>query len=157
MKKEKHGALTFLGIVMIIYGLMYALLGTLSLTETIMGVLPGHEQKEIIIIILSYTITLISVVCGIMNIKGTYKTAKMMSIILAAIGLISLIYTQITQNMFNSFDCIAIILSTGVFYLNLLAEKRHIEFLKAQKQKKKTKQKSVKKKKKSNTTTKKEK
>lgn len=122
---------------MIIYGLIYALLGTLSLTETIIGVLPGHEQKEIIIIILSYTITLISVVCGIMNIKGKYKNAKIISILLAAIGLISLIYTQITQNMFSNFDCIAIVLSTGIFYLNLLAEKRHIKFLKAQKQKNK--------------------
>ena len=137
MKKWNHGALTFLGTVMIIYGLIYALLGTLSLTETIIGVLPGHEQKEIIIIILSYTITLISVVCGIMNIKGKYKNAKIISILLAAIGLISLIYTQITQNMFSSFDCIAIVLSTGIFYLNLLAEKRHIKFLKAQKQKNK--------------------
>lgn len=138
---------------MIIYGLIYALLGTLSLTETIIGVLPGHEQKEIIIIIiiLSYTITLISVVCGIMNIKGKYKNAKIISILLAAIGLISLIYTQITQNMFSSFDCIAIVLSTGIFYLNLLAEKRHVEFLKAKKQK------TVKKRKSNKTTTKKRK
>lgn len=138
---------------MIIYGLIYALLGTLSLTETIIGVLPGHEQKEIIIIIiiLSYTITLISVVCGIMSIKGKYKNAKIISILLAAIGLISLIYTQITQNMFSSFDCIAIVLSTGIFYLNLLAEKRHIKFLKAKKQK------TVKKRKSNKTTTKKKK
>lgn len=138
---------------MIIYGLIYALLGTLSLTETIIGVLPGHEQKEIIIIIiiLSYTITLISVVCGIMSIKGKYKNAKIISILLAAIGLISLIYTQITQNMFSIFDCIAIVLSTGIFYLNLLAEKRHVEFLKAKKQK------TVKKRKSNKTTTKKRK
>lgn len=138
---------------MIIYGLIYALLGTLSLTETIIGVLPGHEQKEIIIIIiiLSYTITLISIVCGIMNIKGKYKNAKIISILLAAIGLISLIYTQITQNMFSNFDCIAIVLSTGIFYLNLLAEKRHVEFLKAKKQK------TVKKRKSNKTTTKKRK
>ena len=136
---------------MIIYGLIYALLGTLSLTETIIGVLPGHEQKEIIIIILSYTITLISVVCGIMNIKGKYKNAKIISILLATIGLISLIYTQITQNMFSNFDCIAIVLSTGIFYLNLLAEKRHVEFLKAKKQK------TVKKRKSNKTTTKKRK
>lgn len=138
---------------MIIYGLIYALLGTLSLTETIIGVLPGHEQKEIIIIIiiLSYTITLISVVCGIMSIKGKYKNAKIISILLAAIGLISLIYTQITQNMFSNFDCIAIVLSTGIFYLNLLAEKRHVEFLKAKKQK------TVKKRKSNKTTTKKRK
>lgn len=39
--------------------------------------------------------------------------------------------------MFSHFDCIAIVLSTGIFYLNLLAEKRHIKFLKAQKQKNK--------------------
>ncbi len=154
MKRENHEALTFLGTVMIIYGLIYALLGTLSLTETIMGVLPGHEQKEIIIIILSYTITLISVICGIMSIKGKYKNAKIISIFLAAIGLISLIYTQLAQDMFNSFDCIAIVLSAGIFYLTLLAEKKHVEFLKAQKQKK---QKNVKKKKTTKTTTKKEK
>lgn len=154
MKKENHGALTFLGIVMIVYGLIYALLGTLSLTETIVGVLPGHEQKEIIIILLSYTITLISIICGVMSIKGKYKITKLMSIILAAIGLISLIYTQLTINMFNSFDCIAIVLSAGTFYLALLAEKRHIEFLKAKERKK---QKKAKKTKTNKTKTKKEK
>lgn len=53
--------------------------------------------------------------------------------------------------MFSSFDCIAIVLSTGIFYLNLLAEKRHVEFLKAKKQK------TVKKRKSNKTTTKKRK
>ena len=57
MEKENHGALTFLGVVMILYGLTYAVLGTLSLAGTITGVLPGHEKQEIIVIVLSYIIT----------------------------------------------------------------------------------------------------
>ena len=51
MKSEGHGTLTFLGVVMIIFGLVYALLGTLSLMGTITGVLPGHEEQEIIVVI----------------------------------------------------------------------------------------------------------
>lgn len=139
MEKENHGALTFLGVVMILYGLIYAILGTLSILGTITGVLPGHEKQEIIVIILSYVITLISLIGGIASIKGKYKIAKTIGIIFAIIGLISLISNQLTQDMFNSFDCIAMVLGAGIFYLASVAEIRHKELEKArarQKQKK---------------------
>ena len=44
VKKESNGALTFFGILMILFGLVYAILGTLSLMGTITGLLPGHEK-----------------------------------------------------------------------------------------------------------------
>lgn len=139
MEKENHGALTFLGVVMIIYGLTYAILGTLSLAGTITGVLPGHEKQEIIVIVLSYIITLISLIGGVASIKGKYKSAKTIGIIFAIVGLASLISNQLTQDMFNSFDCIAMVLGAGIFYLASVAEIRHKELEKArarQKQKK---------------------
>ena len=131
MEKENHGALTFLGVVMILYGLTYAVLGTLSLAGTITGVLPGHEKQEIIVIVLSYIITLISLIGGVASIKGKYKSAKTIGIIFAIVGLASLISNQLTQDMFNSFDCIAMVLGAGIFYLASAAKIRHKELEKA--------------------------
>lgn len=165
MEKENHGALTFLGIVSILYGLIYALLGTLSLIGSITGIFPGHEEQKIITVVLSYTITIISIIVGITSIKGKYKKTKEIGIILVALGLISLIYNQLTQNIFNSFDCIAIVLGAGIIYLSYVAEIRHTELKKAierkkekerkEKEKKLTKTKEEPKKKTSKTTPKK--
>ena len=140
MEKENHGALTFLGVVMILYGLTYAVLGTLSLAGTITGVLPGHEKQEIIVIVLSYMITLISLIGGVASIKGKYKSAKTIGIIFAIVGLASLISNQLTQDMFNSFDCIAMVLGAGIFYLASVAEIRHKELEKARARQKKAKE-----------------
>ena len=149
MERENHGALTFLGVVMILYGLTYAILGTLSLAGTITGVLPGHEKQEIIVVVLSYIITLISLIGGIASMRGKYKTAKTIGIIFAIVGLASLISNQLTQDMFNSFDCIAMVLGAGIFYLSSVAEIR-------QKALEKTKERQKKKQKKEKETTKKE-
>lgn len=164
MERENHGALTFLGVVTILYGLAYALLGTLSLLGIIVGVLPGHEEQKILIVVLSYLITIIALIGGTTSIKGSYQNTKKISIILIIIGLISLICNKLTQNMFNSFDCIAIVLGIGIFYLAVSAEKRQQEIIKAKKeiekkkkQKTKTVQKETKKKSNKKVTTKKEK
>lgn len=123
MKSEGHGTLTFLGVVMIIFGLVYALLGTLSLMGTITGVLPGHEEQEIIIVILSYIIAILAIIGGITSVRGKFATARTVSLIFAVIGLVSLIYNQVTQDTFNNFDCITMVLGAGIFYLATTAKK----------------------------------
>ena len=123
MKSEGHGTLTFLGVVMIIFGLVYALLGTLSLMGTITGVLPGHEEQEIIIVILSYIIAILAIIGGISSVRGKFATARTVSLIFAVIGLVSLIYNQVTQDTFNNFDCITMVLGAGIFYLATTAKK----------------------------------
>jgi len=123
MKSEGHGTLTFLGVVMIIFGLVYALLGTLSLMGTITGVLPGHEEQEIIIVILSYIIAILAIIGGISSVRGKYTIAKTISLIFAIVGLVSLIYNQVTQDTFNNFDCITMVLGAGIFYLATTAKK----------------------------------
>ena len=129
MNKNNNGALKFLGIVMIIFGPVYALLGTLSLIGIITGVLPGHENQDAIIVTLSYIIAIIAIVGGVISIKGKLDKAKIIGIVFTTIGLISLVYTQISQNTFNNFDCITIVLGLGIQLLSIIAEndKEHIE------------------------------
>ena len=122
MKQEGSGALRILGIIMIIFGISYAILGTLSLLGIIMGPLPGHEEKEIIIVILTYITLLISIIGGTACIKGKIKSSKKIGVIFAIIGIISLIYSYITQEIFNNFDCITIVIGLGIIILATLAE-----------------------------------
>ena len=124
MKKESNGALTFFGILMILFGLVYAILGTLSLMGTITGLLPGHEKQEIIIVVLSYVIAIISFIGGIASVKRKYGTAKVIGLVFTIVGLASLIYVQLTQETFNTFDCIAMLLGVSIFYLSSTAKQK---------------------------------
>ena len=142
MNKNNNGALKFLGIVMIIFGLLYALLGTLSLIRIITGVLPGHENQDAIIVTLSYIIAIIAIVGGVISIKRKLDKAKIIGIVFATIGLISLVYTQIIQNTFNNFDCITIVLGLGITILSIIAEKDKETIEKSKKAKHKKREKS---------------
>ena len=114
--KKKNGVLTFFGVVMILFALFYALLGTLSLVGTVEGILPGHEQEEIVIIVLSYVVALVSLVGGIACVKGNKTLARVIGIIFALVGFVSLVYLQIAQETFSTFDCIAMLLGLSVVY-----------------------------------------
>ncbi len=107
---------------MIIFGVIYALLGILSIKGIINGALPGHEQQEPIIIILSCITLIISIIAGISSIKENINDTQIIGIIVIIIGMISLIYTQLTQGIFNNFDCITIVLGIGITLLTILAK-----------------------------------
>lgn len=144
MEEEQNGALKFLGIVMIIFGIAYAILGTLTITGNITGIFPGHENHEIINIILSYIISILAISGGVTTFTKKYFLTKNIALSLALFGLISLIYIKVSQNIFNNFDCIAIVLGAGIYYLAVVAEKelKKIEAIKAKaKEKKKAKRK----------------
>lgn len=124
LKKDGQEALTFLGIVIIIYGILYAVLGTLSYLNSITGVLPIHEQQDILALLLTYIITILSILIGLGSIKKKYSIIQLAGIIFAIIGLISLIYNQITQNFFNNLDCIAIVLGAGICIIAIINERK---------------------------------
>lgn len=151
MKNEGSGALNFIGIIMIIFGLAYAILGTLSIVGVISGIFPCLENQKLIIILLTYIISIIAIIGGIISIKGNYKKIQTIGIIFAIIGLVSLIYTQLTQDFFNNFDCITIVLGIGITALATVAKEEE------KKEKEKEKTRKAPKKKKSSTTTKKKK
>lgn len=117
MNKKGSGSLKILGILLIIFGLIYGILGTLCLAGTIEGLLPGHEEQEAIVIILSYVISLLAIIGGIASIISKLKLARVIGLIFAIVGLGSLIYTQLAHDAFNIFDCIAMVLGVAIFYL----------------------------------------
>lgn len=114
--KKNTGVLKGFGFVMIIFGVIYAILGTLALAGVLGGILPGHESQEVLVLILAYAIALLALICGISCVKGSAQTARIFGGIIAVIGLVSLIYLQIAQDTFNLFDCIALLLGISIFY-----------------------------------------
>ncbi len=116
-KKTNSGSLKILGFVMIAYALVYGLLGTLSLTGTVRGVLPGHEAQEVLVIVLAYGVALLTLICGIACIRGSRNTAKITGLVFAVLGLVSQCYLLITGNGLNIFDVLAIVLGVCIYIL----------------------------------------
>lgn len=122
MKEERSGALKLLGVIMILFGIGYAILGTLSLLGIIIGPLPGHEHGEAVIVTLSYITLIVAILGGIASIKGSLKNVRIIGIIFIAIGIISLIYTYLIEKIFNNFDCITVVLGIGIIILATLSK-----------------------------------
>lgn len=116
-KKSNAGVLKFFGIVMILFAIIYAVVGTLAIAGFAEGILPGHETQEIIIIVLAYAVAVLSLICGIACVKGSFGVCRAFGLLFAVVGLVSLIYMQVTQSSFNLFDCIAMVLGVAIYYL----------------------------------------
>ncbi len=123
MKNTNSSALKFTGIIMIVFAVIYAIVGTLALAGIIGGALPGHEAQEILVVILAYAVTIFAFICGIVCIKGITSLAKVFSAIFAIVGLASLIYLQITQDAFSIFDCLATCFGVSIFCIASKVEK----------------------------------
>lgn len=98
MKNSNSTTLKVLGVIMIIFAIVYAAVGTLTLMGTLSNVLPGHEKEEVIVVALAYGVALLSLICGIVCVKGAAKQAKVFGALFALLGLVSLVYVQITQS-----------------------------------------------------------
>ena len=123
MKNTNTTSLKFTGIIMVVFAIIYAVVGTLALIGTVSGALPGHESKEILVVVLAYAVALLALICGIVCVKGNTGLAKIFGAIFAVIGLASLIYLQITQDTFNIVDCLAACFGISIFYISSKVEK----------------------------------
>ena len=110
-KSNNSASLKVLGVIALLFGLVYAVVGTLVL----MGLLEGHETQEIIVIVLAYAVALFGLICGIICIKGAMDAARAMGLVLAVAGLVSLVYAQFTVGSFNVIDCIGMVLGASIF------------------------------------------
>ena len=123
MKNVNMGGLKATGIIMIIFAIIYALVGSMALAGVITGALPGHETQETLIVLLGYLVALLALVCGIVCIKGMTGAAKVMGIIFALLGLAALLYQQIAHDTFSIFDCLALCFGVSIYYIASKAEK----------------------------------
>lgn len=123
MKNTNKSALKFTGIIMIVFGVVYAIVGTLALMGTISGALPGHEAQEMLVVALAYAVALFALICGIVCVKGITGMAKVFGAIFAVVGAIGLIYLQVAQDSFSVFDCLAVCFGISICCIASKVEK----------------------------------
>lgn len=114
-KNSNSGTLKIFGAVALLFGIVYAILGTLALTGAVSGLLPGHEAQEALVVVLAYAVAILAIICGATCIKGVYSVCRALGLVFAVLGLVSLIYLQITQDSFSIADCIALVLGAAIY------------------------------------------
>lgn len=115
MKNYNKSGLKALGVMMVLFAILYALVGTLALAGVISGALPGHESEEILIVVLGYAVALLALICGIVCIAGNVGASKVFGMLFCLLGLASLIYQQVTNDTFSTFDCLAMCFGAAIF------------------------------------------
>lgn len=118
-------ALKATGIIMIVFALVYALLGTLAVSGIINKALPGHEKQETMIVVLDYVVALLALVCGVVCIKGAVAPAKLFGAVFAVLGLAALLYQQLAHDAFSIFDCLAMCFGVSIYSIASQIEKEN--------------------------------
>ena len=109
MKNYNKSSLKALGVMMVLFAIIYALVGTLALAGVVSGALPGHESEEILIV------ALLALICGIVCIAGNVGASKVFGMLFCLLGLAALIYQQVTNGTFSTFDCLAMCFGAAIF------------------------------------------
>ena len=112
--KQSSGALKGFGVVLLLFGLVYAVVGTLALVGTMKGVLPGHETQEILVVVLAYAVAVLNVLTGIVCLAGARTAARVLGVIVAIVGAAGVIYNQIALDSFNYFDFVSLLLGVSI-------------------------------------------
>ena len=115
MDQKTNGiTLKIFGVIMLLFGLVYGIVGSLALAGTLQGVLPGHQTQEILVIVLAYGVALLAIICGILCLKNVAAGAMVTGIILALLGLAGVIYNQIALDSFNLFDMLGLLFGVSI-------------------------------------------
>ena len=115
MDQKTNGiTLKIFGVIMLLFGLVYGIVGSLALAGTLQGVLPGHQAQEILVIVLAYGVALLAIVCGIFCLKNVAAGAMVTGILLALLGLAGVVYNQIALDSFNLFDMLGLLFGVSI-------------------------------------------
>ena len=117
------------GIILIVFALVYVLLGTLAVAGIISNALPGHEKQETMIVILGYVAALLALICGGVCIKGAVAPAKLFGAIFAVLGLAALLAAlldqQFAHDVFSIFDCLEMCFGVSIYSIASQIEKEN--------------------------------
>ena len=114
--EKNYDPMKICGIVMMVYGVLYALLGMMAIIGMVQGLMPGHEAGEIAIVALSYVIAILAIVCGYVCLRRYNDIAMKLGLVFALLGIVSLVYTQVSMESFSVIDCITMIVGVVIFY-----------------------------------------
>ena len=112
---QNSSTLKGVGIAMILYGAVYAILGTMTAFGLVEGLLPGMEGAEIGLMILSYVVAIVAIVCGASAIRGAVALAYKLGMVFIVLGIISMVFYRISQGGFDVFGFIAMALGLAMF------------------------------------------
>lgn len=115
-KNPYSGTLKFFGIITIVIGVIFAIVGTLMLFGTIEGLQAEALQQEILVTILAYIEAILGIVCGIACLKNLTSVCKILGAIYAVLGLALMIYTDLSGQELSAFDCATMVLGIGIFF-----------------------------------------
>lgn len=113
-QKTNRTTLKIFGVIILLFGIVYGIVGSLALAGTLQGVLPGHQTQEILVIVLAYGVALLAIICGILCLKNVAAGAMVTGIILALLGLAGVIYNQIALDSFNLFDMLGLLFGVSI-------------------------------------------
>lgn len=113
-QKTNGTTLKIFGVIMLLFGVVYGIVGSLALAGTLQGVLPGHQTQEILVIVLAYGVALLAIICGILCLKNVASGAMVTGIILALLGLAGVVYNQIALDTFNLFDMLGLLFGVSI-------------------------------------------
>lgn len=123
IKNQNLIVLKFMGRIMIIFAIVYAIVGTLALMGIVSGILPGYESQEVLLVILAYGVSLITLICGFACVIGNTGLVKVSGVTFAVLGFASLIYLQFVQDTFNIVDCLVVCYGISVFFISSKIDK----------------------------------
>ena len=113
---SNKSSLKMYGYIMIAYGILYALLGTIAAAGLVQGLLPGQESGEMLLMVLVYVIAILAIVCGYVCLRRYNDMAMKLGLVFALLGIVSLVYTQVSMESFSVIDCITMIVGVVIFY-----------------------------------------
>ena len=112
--KTNSVTLKIFGVIMLLFGIVYGIVGSLALAGTLQGVLPGHQNQEILLVAISYGIALLAIICGIVCLKTVVPAAMVTGAIVALLGLAGLVYNQVALDSFNLFDMLGLLFGVSI-------------------------------------------
>ena len=104
-----------IGIVTILYALLYVILGTMAMAGIVQGILPGHESGEMNLMLFCYLIAVFGIICGGACIAGKTHMSGILGLIITIIAIISFFYAGLVVGMINIADLVAIVLGVAIY------------------------------------------
>lgn len=111
----KKNTLFVPGILMIGYGAIYALLTLFAYMGITQNVLPGQENQETMIMVLSAVIAILAILGGLCGLLKNRLGSMGIGLVFTVAGFVSVVYMQFTQDAFSYFDCLGMLFGIILF------------------------------------------
>lgn len=108
MSDNNASILKIFGVILMAFGLVYAMVGTLAFLGSGLELMPGHKAGEMLVVALAYLVALVGFIGGVACLRGKSRSARMVGLVIVVVGAIALVYELLAAANLNFFDCLAV-------------------------------------------------